>query len=108
MKGYYSFIEDFKRDRVSATRERRGAFEAGLGTQQRDGRWTPLARARFTADGNPSLAIDAGEAPAAVLPARPPAERAANTHTPLGQAISIAEAPHPGADGHPAGYPPLP
>ena len=57
--GYYSFIEDFRRDKVSATIERRAEFGGGW-IQARDGRWLPLAKARFTADSNPSLAIDAG------------------------------------------------
>jgi hypothetical protein len=57
--GYYAFIEDFRRNKISATIERRAEFGAGW-IQTRDGRWQPLAKARFTADSNPSLAIDAG------------------------------------------------
>jgi len=57
--GYYSFIEDFRRNRVSATRERRASFGNGW-VRGTDGRWVALTRARFTADSNPALNIDAG------------------------------------------------
>jgi hypothetical protein len=57
--GYYSFIEDFRRNRVSATKERRARFGNGW-VKARDGREVPLARARFTADRNPAENIDAG------------------------------------------------
>jgi len=57
--GYYSFVEDFRRDRVSATRERRARYGNGW-VRDADGRWVALTRARFTADRNPVLNIDAG------------------------------------------------
>ncbi|MDR3632557.1 MAG: DUF3472 domain-containing protein [Isosphaeraceae bacterium] len=57
--GYYSFIEDFRRNRASATRERRARFGNGW-VRGTDGHWAALTRARFTADGNPALNIDAG------------------------------------------------
>ena len=57
--GYYSFVEDFKRDRVSTTRTRRARFgEAWL--KDAKGEWRALSQARFTADRNPVLNIDAG------------------------------------------------
>ncbi len=56
--GYYSFIEDFKRDRVSATRARRAEFSnAWLKTAA--GQVVPLNKARFSADRNPVTNIDA-------------------------------------------------
>ena len=56
--GYYSFIEDFRRDRVSATRARRAEFSnAWLRTAA--GKPVPLTKARFTADRNPVTNIDA-------------------------------------------------
>jgi hypothetical protein len=59
LSGYYSFVEDFKRDKVSTTHARRAHFgNAWLKTL--DGNWIALAKARFTADGNPALNIDAG------------------------------------------------
>lgn len=59
LKGYYAFIEDFKRDGASLKQERLAAYRS---TQVRDakGEWKPVAKARFTADSNPSMAIDAG------------------------------------------------
>lgn len=56
--GYYSFIEDFKRDRESTTHARRAEFSnAWLRTVA--GKSVPLAKARFTADSNPATNIDA-------------------------------------------------
>lgn len=58
LRGYYSFIEDFKRDRVSATKARSAHFSNGW-IKSKDGEWTPLTKARFTADGNPVVNINA-------------------------------------------------
>lgn len=58
LKGHYSFIEDFKRDKVSATKVRKARF--GNGWVRVKGGWQPLLKARFTADSNPVLNIDAG------------------------------------------------
>jgi hypothetical protein len=56
--GYYSFIEDFKRDRKSTTHARRAEFsKAWLKTPA--GQPVPLNKARFSADGNPVTNIDA-------------------------------------------------
>ncbi len=57
----YSFIEDFQRDRVSATKVRRARFGNGW-LRTNDGQWVALTRARFTGDGNPVTNIDAGAA----------------------------------------------
>jgi hypothetical protein len=59
LKGYYSFVEDFRRNKVSATKQRRAAFGNGWVKPAR-GEWVALDKARFTADGNPVLNIDAG------------------------------------------------
>jgi hypothetical protein len=59
MHGYYSFIEDFRRNRVSATKVRRARFGNGW-VRKPDGQWVALTRARFTADSNPVTNIDAG------------------------------------------------
>jgi hypothetical protein len=61
LKGYYSFVEDFRRNKVSATKERRARFGNGWVKPAR-GEWVPLDKARFTADANPVLNIDAGAA----------------------------------------------
>lgn len=57
--GYYSFIEDFRRNRVSATKERRALYGNGW-VRGLDGHWVSLTRAQFTADNNPATNIDAG------------------------------------------------
>ncbi|OWK35963.1 hypothetical protein FRUB_08526 [Fimbriiglobus ruber] len=57
--GYYSFVEDFKRNKVSATQTRRAEFGNGW-VRTTKGDWVPLNQARFTADSNPVLNIDAG------------------------------------------------
>jgi hypothetical protein len=59
LRGYYSFVEDFKRDRKSTTFARRAHFGNGW-VQTAEGQWVALTRARFTADSNPVTNIDAG------------------------------------------------
>jgi hypothetical protein len=59
LRGYYSFIEDFRRNRVSATEARQARFGNGW-VLSKDGQWVALTRARFTADSNPVLNINAG------------------------------------------------
>jgi hypothetical protein len=60
--GYYSFVEDFRRNKVSATKVRKAEFGNGW-VKTTKGEWVPLTRARFTADSNPVLNIDAGPVP---------------------------------------------
>jgi hypothetical protein len=60
LRGYYSFVEDFKRDRVSATLTREARF-GNVWVKPVDGPWEAVTKARFTADSNPVLNIDAGE-----------------------------------------------
>lgn len=57
--GYYSFIEDFRRDGQSPRQRRRARFGHGW-VKARDGRWSELTQARFTADRTPLDNIDAG------------------------------------------------
>ncbi len=92
VSGYYSFIEDFKRDKVSATIERRARFgEAYI--QTKDGKWLALNRARFTADSNPAKTIDAGvEADRYFLATGGKVE---NTHTPLQKEMELRPAAQP-------------
>ena len=59
LKGNYSFVEDFKRDKVSTTRTRRARFGNGW-IETTDGQWQPILKAKFTADANPVTNIDAG------------------------------------------------
>lgn len=58
LRGYYSFIEDFRRNKISATRTRAARFGGGW-TLTADGKWHELTKARFTADSNPVVNINA-------------------------------------------------
>jgi Domain of unknown function (DUF3472)/Domain of unknown function (DUF5077) len=61
LQGYYSFVEDFRRDGKSP-QERRVA-EFGLGwVHTLTGEWVELTRARFTGDSTPLMNVDAGAA----------------------------------------------
>ena len=57
--GYYSFVEDFRRNKVSATLARRADFGNGWVCNAEE-EWKPIIEARFTGDSNPVLNIDAG------------------------------------------------
>lgn len=56
LTGLYSFIEDFKRNGDSLRRVREAEFGPGW-SRSPAGKWTELRAARFTGDGNPSMAI---------------------------------------------------
>ena len=62
MSGYYSFIEDFRRDGKSAREERRARFGNGW-VKATGGEWVLLSKARFTASSaewEPKENINAG------------------------------------------------
>ena len=59
LRGCYSFVEDFRRNKISATKARKAHFGGGW-VKTIDGTWRSLAKARFTGDGNPATNIDAG------------------------------------------------
>lgn len=59
LSGCYSFVEDFKRDKVSTTKTRRAQF-GNAWLQTPDSKWQPINKARFTADANPVVNIDGG------------------------------------------------
>ncbi len=59
MRSLYSFVEDFKRDRESTKQTRRAQFGGGW-LKAVEGQWQAIQSARFTADANPVLNIDAG------------------------------------------------
>jgi hypothetical protein len=59
LKGNYSFVEDFRRNKISTTHTRRAEFGPGW-VKTTEGKWLPLAKARFTGDGNPVMNIDGG------------------------------------------------
>lgn len=56
LKGYYSFVEDFRRDGKSVGEVRRARFSDGWVKAKE---WTPLGKARFTADATKLDTIDA-------------------------------------------------
>ena len=58
LSGYYSFVEDFRRNRESTKHKRAAAFRDGW-VRGQDGEWKPLTQARFTADANPAMNINA-------------------------------------------------
>jgi hypothetical protein len=58
LRGYYSFIEDFKRDRVSTTKPRVATFGNGWVIPAAGG-CEALTKARFSADSNPATNINA-------------------------------------------------
>lgn len=57
LKGFYSFVEDFRRDGVSATKTRSARY--GNTWMKIDEDWQPSMSARFTGDRNPATNIDA-------------------------------------------------
>ncbi len=59
LKGYYSFVEDFWRNSVSAAQRRRARYGTGW-VRTAEGHWVALTDATFTADNTPTLNIDAG------------------------------------------------
>ncbi|SIN95640.1 protein of unknown function [Singulisphaera sp. GP187] len=58
LSGYYAFIEDFKRDGVSATKARQAHFSNGW-VMTKAGDSVSLSKARFTGDSNPVMNINA-------------------------------------------------
>jgi hypothetical protein len=60
LSGYYSFVEDFRRNRVSTEHAREARFGNGW-VRDLTGKWHPLTKARFTADSNPATNINAGQ-----------------------------------------------
>lgn len=59
LTGYYSFVEDFRRDGKSPGEPREARFGNGW-VRALDGHWASLTRARFTADRTPLDNVDAG------------------------------------------------
>jgi hypothetical protein len=57
--GYYSFVEDFRRNKVSTTKVRTAEY-GNAWVRTAKGEWKPVTEARFTADSNPVTNIDAG------------------------------------------------
>lgn len=106
--GYHCFVEDFLRNRVSATQPRRAYYGNGR-VQTRDGTTAELLRAQFTADGNPATNINAGVEGGRFFLATGGETR--NTGTPLWKTMARPAAPEaktpdwPPASSLPAGAP---
>jgi hypothetical protein len=98
LKGYYSFIEDFRRNRDSATQPRSASYGNGW-VQGRDGKWLALTEARFTADSTPSTNINAGTTKDAIFLATGGETR--NSGIRLGETIQRK----PGTNGPPRDLP---
>ena len=60
LKGYYSFVEDFRRNGRSAQQARVARF-GNVWVRDTKGAWQSVRRARFTGDANPATNIDAGQ-----------------------------------------------
>lgn len=58
LKGFYSFVEDFRRDGKSPGEGRIATLGNGW-IRTPSGEWSAIVRARFTADSTPLLSIDA-------------------------------------------------
>ena len=106
LSGYYAFIEDFRRTKVSATQERDANFGPAWVRVANDGRWNPVSVAKFTADNNPSLAIDAGDREGMFFLAT--GGKTTNEHTPLGKRITLENMPENLSGTLPETYPPIP
>ncbi len=59
LRGFYCFVEDFKRDFKSFHQAKRAEF-LNPWSEGVDGVWRPVTSARFSRDGNPNTNIDAG------------------------------------------------
>lgn len=57
--GHYSFVEDFRRNGESAKHAREALYTNGW-VRDVSNVWRPLTEAKFTADSNPAMTIDAG------------------------------------------------
>ncbi len=58
LSGYYSFVEDFRRNKVSAT-QARSALYGPVWVRDREGKWHTPDAARFTGDSNPATNVSA-------------------------------------------------
>lgn len=86
IRGCYSFVEDFRRNRISTTKARAAEF-GNAWVKTTDGQWHALDRARFTADSNPSTNINAGVRDGRFFLAT--GGETKNVDTPLGDEIQL-------------------
>lgn len=90
LAGYYSFVEDFRRNRESTGHVRQASFGNGL-VRGEEGTWAPIVEAKFTADSNPAKTIDAGQIEGRFFLAT--GGDTSNDGTPLGQPIELPSEP---------------
>lgn len=88
LRGLYSFVEDFQRDRKSTTFTRRAQFGPAA-VRAADGTWTALRQARFTGDANPVVNIDSQIVDARFELAT--GGNISNEHNPLNQIMTLPE-----------------
>ena len=106
INGSYAFIEDFQRDTRSAGQTRRAEFGPTWVQTVDNLRWIRITKARFTADSNPSLAIDAGNVDDHLFLAT--GGETKNTHIRLNKHFVVAEDEETTRQTVPDGYPTLP
>ncbi len=90
--GYYSFIEDFRRNRETAKQARVACF-GNEWIQTADGKWMPMLEAHFGSDGNKSNNYDAGLLEGSFILAT--GGDTQNTHTKMNGKIVRPAAPPP-------------
>lgn len=62
LSGYYSFVEDFRRNKISATQARTATY-GPVWVRDREGKWHTPEAARFTGDSNPATNVTASATP---------------------------------------------
>lgn len=87
--GYYSFVEDFRRNKISTTEVRSAEYGNAWVKSAKDGEWKPVTTARFTADSNPVTNIDAGLTKSKALFFLTTGGETANTTTKLRDLITL-------------------
>lgn len=62
LSGYYSFVEDFRRNKISASQARAATY-GPVWVRDREGKWHTPEAARFTGDSNPATNVTASATP---------------------------------------------
>jgi hypothetical protein len=86
LAGCYSFVEDFRRNRISTQHVREARFGKSF-VRDEQGQWQPVMAAKFTADKNPVLNINAGQREGMFFLAT--GGNTKNDDTPLRQSIEL-------------------
>lgn len=99
LSGYYSFVEDFRRDGKSYHQARSARFGNGW-VRAKDGQWAALTRARFTADDSKPMNVNAGLKDGRFFLTTGGQTR--NVDTPLWKTVDLSPAPLLAPDALPA------